>query len=651
MTSCFLRSLMVVLCAAVFANGVAVGQSDEERYAPWRFGLNLGLNYNLAGVGFARWDGERSANGRFIPLVMNDGSGIGPYIGLSAEYVSKSWWGIGARIAYDSRNLTAYDDQSFANPQGGFFKDEFTFSNQYLAIEPRLLIRPMDDQGFHLSLGPSLHLAMNTTYDYAIEGGAVRTGNSLPDAASLTTSFAFGFGWDVMLNDKKTAEWGYFLTPFIETTWLLAQRGVDFADNQSSFDDALSTVTLRAGIALKLGKMQPELSAENTSSTFFTITPPEDGISEKVVVDEFYPLIPYVFFDRNNQEIPGRYVKLSPGGGSEFMDRFPDLIDVKDEKPREYRQGEVYYNIANLFGNRLKQSPTETVTLIGSDPVEKDGEILADRVKQYLVDVWGIDPARVSTKGQVNPRVVSGTARTPAEDKPIAEIENRRVEFDFKNKQLMREVHLVAMRNATIENDVRIELQTNEQIESWTVRIQGNGVNRTFGPFYGSEELISATGFLSNAPSGRFFAEVTARTADGRTLNDTKSFELRRAAEERKSARFSIVFDYAEDDPIKRYDQFLQNEAAARIPDGAVVVVHGHTDNIGREESNKKLSLERAKAAREALVKGLRANGKRNVKVYAIGRGEDTTYAPFDNSTPEGRQYNRTVIIDIVPRR
>lgn len=643
--------LLAVLCCVILVGSVLRAQDAVERHAPWRFGLNLGLNYNLAGVGFAKWDGERSPDGRFIPLVLNDGSGIGPYIGLNAEYVSKSWWGIGARLSYDSRNLTAYDDQSFAKTDGGFFSDEFRFSNQYLAFEPRLLIRPMDDQGFHLSLGPSLHLAMNSTYDYTIEGGAVKTGNELPDAASMTTSFAFGFGWDFMLNDRKTAEWGYFLSPFVETTWLLAQRAVDFADAQSSFDDALSTVTIRAGVAIKLGKMQPDLEAESTSSTFFTITPPEDGISDKVVVDEFYPLIPYVFFDRNNQEIPGRYVKLAPGGGSEFLDKFPDLIDVKDEQPREYRQGEVYYNIMNLFGNRLKQNPTETVTLIGSDPVEKDGDALAERVKQYLVDVWGIDPARVTTKGQVNPRIVSGTARTPAEDKPFAEIENRRVEFDFKNKQLMREVHLVAKRDATIENDVRIELQTNEQIESWTVRIQGNGVNRTFGPFFGMEELISATGFLSNAPSGRFFAEVTARTADGRTLNDTKSFELRRAAEERKSARFSIVFDYAEDDPIKRYDQFLQNDAADRIPDGAVVVVHGHTDNIGRDESNKRLSLDRAKAARESLVKGLRAKGKRNVKAYAIGRGEDTTYAPFDNSTPEGRQYNRTVIIDIVPRR
>jgi outer membrane protein OmpA-like peptidoglycan-associated protein/opacity protein-like surface antigen len=642
---------LAVIAVALTAIGTAFGQQDVERHAPWRFGLNLGLNYNMAGVGYAKWDGERSPDGRFIPLVVNDGSGIGPYIGLNAEYVSRSWWGIGARLSYDSRNLTAYDDQSFTKPDGSFFKDEFRFSNQYLALEPRLLIRPMADNGFHLSLGPSLHLAMNSTYDYTIEGGAVRTGVELPDAASLTTSFAFGFGWDFMLNDKKTAEWGYFVSPFLETTWLLAQRGVDYSDLQGSFDDALSTVTIRAGVSLKLGKMQPELTDNNQSTTFFTITPPEDGISDKVVVDEFYPLIPYVFFDRNNQDIPGRYVKLSPGQGAEFLDRFPDLIDVKSEKPREYRQGEVYYNIMNLFGNRLKQSPTETVTLIGSDPVEKDGDILSDRVKQYLVDVWGIDPARISTKGQVNPRVVSGTARTPTEDKPFAEIENRRVEFDFKNKQLMREVHLVALRDATIENDIRIELNTNEQIESWTVRIQGNGVNRSFGPFFGMEELISATGFLSNAPSGRFFAEVTARTADGRTLNDTKSFELRRAAEERKSARFSIVFDYAEDDPIKRYDQFLQNEAAERIPDGAVVVVHGHTDNIGREESNKRLSLERAKAARESLMKGLRAKGKRNVKVYAIGRGEDTTYAPFDNSTPEGRQYNRTVIIDIVPRR
>lgn len=494
-------------------------------------------------------------------------------------------------------------------------------------------------------------MATNTTYDYTPEGGTTKAGVELPDAASLTTSFAIGFGWDVQLNDAKTANWGYFLSPFLETTWLLAQRGVDYADLQGSFDDALSTVTIRAGVGFKLGKMTPSLEEEATSDSFFSITPPEDGISDKVVVEEFYPLIPYVFFDRNNPEIPARYVKLTPGGGSEFFERFKDLKDLTTEQPKEYRQGEVYYNIINLFGNRLKDNPAETVTLIGSDPVEKNGDVLAEAVKKYLVDAWGIEPNRITTKAQVNPRIVSGTARTPAEDKPTAEIENRRVEFEFPNRQLMREVHLKALRSSTIENDIRIELTTNEDIESWTVRINGNGVNRTFGPFYGRDELVSSMGLLSNSQSGRFFAEVTARTADGRTLNDTKSFELRRAAEERTTARFSIVFDYAEDDPIRRYDSFLKNEAADRVPDGASVFLHGHTDNIGKEETNKKLSLERAKAARTALVNGLQAKNKRNVKVSAIGRGEDTTFAPFDNSTPEGRHYNRTVILDVIPRR
>ncbi|MCU0331001.1 MAG: OmpA family protein [Candidatus Kapabacteria bacterium] len=637
---------VALLCLA----GMTAAMAQEARYAPWRFGLNLGVNYNLAGVGYARWVQDRGVAGHFIPLVGNDGSGIGPYIGLNAEYVSQSWWGITLRASYDSRNLTANDDQSWLKPTGGFYNDEFAFSNQYLSFEPRLRITPSKNSGLHISVGPSLSLALNTTYDYTPEGGATLSGIELPDASSLTYAFAGGLGYDILLNEPND-DWHWFISPFVEASWLLAQRGVDFTDIQGSFDDALSTTSFRAGVTIKLGKARGASDVAEAQDGFFLVEPPADGVTETSIVEEFFPLIPYVFFDRNDVEIPKRYNRLGANANEEFDATPWDSEDLTNVQAREFRQGEVYYNILNVFGKRLADSPAETVTLIGSDPIEKNGGDLADKVKQYLVDSWKIDAGRISTRGQTDPRIVSGTARTPQEDRPLADIENRRVEFDFKNKGMLREAHVKAKRSGSLDNNIRIELTTNENIESWTVRINGNGVNRTFGPFYGMEELIPPAGMLGNNTSGRFFAEVVARTTDGRTLSDTKSFELRRASNERKSSRFSIVFDYAEQDPIGRYENFLKNDAAERIPDGATVFIHGHTDNIGKEETNKKLSRERADQAKKALVSGLRAKGKRNVKVYAVGRGEDTTDAPFDNSTPEGRHYNRTVIIDVVPKQ
>lgn len=72
---------------------------------------------------------------------------------------------------------------------------------------------------------------------------------------------------------------------------------------------------------------------------------------------------------------------------------------------------------------------------------------------------------------------------------------------------------------------------------------------------------------------------------------------------------------------------------------GLHLAVEGHTDNIGGDEANMKLSEQRADAVRDFLVQqGLAQNA-----VTAVGLGKTDPVA--DNSTSEGRQKNRRVEI------
>ena len=72
---------------------------------------------------------------------------------------------------------------------------------------------------------------------------------------------------------------------------------------------------------------------------------------------------------------------------------------------------------------------------------------------------------------------------------------------------------------------------------------------------------------------------------------------------------------------------------------GLHLAIEGHTDNIGSDEANMKLSQQRADAVREFLVQqGLAAH-----TVTAVGLGKAEPVA--DNSTNEGRQKNRRVEI------
>lgn len=71
------------------------------------------------------------------------------------------------------------------------------------------------------------------------------------------------------------------------------------------------------------------------------------------------------------------------------------------------------------------------------------------------------------------------------------------------------------------------------------------------------------------------------------------------------------------------------------------LLITGHTDSDGSEESNLELSQARVDAARDAMI----AQGGDPDRITAIGAGESEPIA--DNSTPEGRQANRRVELTI----
>ena len=76
-----------------------------------------------------------------------------------------------------------------------------------------------------------------------------------------------------------------------------------------------------------------------------------------------------------------------------------------------------------------------------------------------------------------------------------------------------------------------------------------------------------------------------------------------------------------------------------------VMVTVGHTDSVGSDAYNQKLSLRRAEAVKAYIVsKGVDAS-----RVYTEGKGESQPVA--DNSTAEGRAKNRRVTVEVVGTR
>ena len=76
-----------------------------------------------------------------------------------------------------------------------------------------------------------------------------------------------------------------------------------------------------------------------------------------------------------------------------------------------------------------------------------------------------------------------------------------------------------------------------------------------------------------------------------------------------------------------------------------VIIAVGHTDSVGSDAYNQKLSVQRAEAVKAYLVsKGIEKN-----RIYTEGKGKKQPIA--DNHTNEGRAKNRRVEIEVVGTR
>ncbi|UOG18779.1 OmpA family protein [Acinetobacter sp. PK01] len=90
---------------------------------------------------------------------------------------------------------------------------------------------------------------------------------------------------------------------------------------------------------------------------------------------------------------------------------------------------------------------------------------------------------------------------------------------------------------------------------------------------------------------------------------------------------------------IPEINKSILDQAAALIRRAPQVnlVIEGHTDNVGTAQDNKELSVKRAQAVMNYLIK----QGVDPAKLQAVGMGAEKPIA--DNSTPEGQFKNRRI--------
>lgn len=660
------RGIKSLLISALILTGMQVSVTGQEtRYTKpsWYFGASVGANLN-----YFRGSTHELTSTFIPPAVFHNGGGVGLFLAPIVEFHKPDTrLGFMLQAGLDSRK--------------GAFEQVFTPCNcpadlnaglRYIAVEPSLRLAPFKT-GFYLYAGP--RLALNVTKSFVFSQGinpAYPEQVADPDVTGdfsevdkLILSMQVGAGYDFSLSSEyKKTQW--FLSPFVS-------YHPYFGQNPRSIE-TWNINTLRVGITLKMGRgheipeppkiQEPMVPVVVEPLVTFSLTAPTIiPITRRV--KEIFPLRNYIFFNLGSTEIPDRYVLLTKGQVKDFKEDQLEVYVPKNQSGRSQRQMVVYYNVINILGDRMGKNPGSTIKLVGSsEKGPQDGLAMAVSVKLYLVNVFGIDGSRIATEGLNKPKIPSEKPGGTRELELLREGDQRVSiesgtpailnEFQAGTSGSMRPVDIFTKNEATMDHLVSFKADGGtEAFTSWSLEITDkNGLVSNFGPFTKDSVSISAHMILKTPDEADFSVTMIGQTKSGKVdRQDSKlHLDLRQPPVPEELTRFSIIYEFDNYKAINIYDKYLTEVIVPKIPKDGKVVINGYTDVIGEEEYNMKLSLDRANDVRKILESGLAKAGRTDVTFEVYGHGEEEVHAPFENKYPEERFYNRTVIIDIVPK-
>ena len=396
--------------------------------------------------------------------------------------------------------------------------------------------------------------------------------------------------------------------------------------------------------------------------TFRFLNPPTGTLTsepsavniEEVTIMDSSPLLNYVYFDIGRSTISNRYVIFGNQAETEGF---------AEEKLKDTM--EKYHHILNVIGKRLVINPEARISIVGcnSNMGEEKGQMAlsrsrAEAVFSYFRNVWGIDPSRMEVKAQNLPDVPS-TSRVPE-----GVIENQRVEIHSDHPAILDTIKSTYTLEECDTKEIRIvpaiEVQT--VLAKWQLKLLGGGKEILTREGTGNLpqsfafDMESLGGVHNVALMEQITAEISGQDNEGNdftvsTAAPIKINFIRR--EERIAQKLAsrviekyglILFEFDRED-LKDRNQIIVNRVITRMSQlpSATMNIAGHTDTIGEEDYNIKLSERRASAVYSAMIQTGIVVGS---QINHAGNGPN--YPPYDNNIPEGRALNRTVIITLM---
>ncbi len=363
---------------------------------------------------------------------------------------------------------------------------------------------------------------------------------------------------------------------------------------------------------------------------------------EETEVEEGFPLLPHVFFKDGSADLKDAGMNLINS----------DQARSFDESKLKWNTLDIYADLLNIMGSRLKKKPSASIVITGCNNgmgVEKGNQKLsqdrANAIRDYLTSVWGVQFSQIKTKKQnlpTNPGKIT---------EPEGIEENRRAELSSDNLDVIKWVKLKEIFRKSNPPVIKIipSAVAEVGVKSWNLDIDQSGQN--LRNFKGQAVPDSLLWYVEQEPMPRLDSDVklqfTAlddfnqkRSADTSFVIKQKTIRVKR--EELKNdtliERFSLIlFDFDKADLTKLQMEALK-EIKSSIKPNSKVTISGYADRTGEAEYNKDLALRRIQETQRTLQVP-----DNNLILNPVGSSE----LLYPNDKPQGRSYCRTVKIVI----
>lgn len=395
--------------------------------------------------------------------------------------------------------------------------------------------------------------------------------------------------------------------------------------------DLYSSGKIRANVQQQIQQVEFTISAKTQAITV-----------EEFFSTESFPILPYIFFDENSATLPQNLHQLK----SEAISGFAISKNIRNSL-------EMYADLLNILGKRLREFPKATLTITGcaneatTEETPKLARRRAEIAQQYLSEIWGIDKTRLHITAHGLPTNPSNMST------PEGKEENRRVELQASEPLIFAPLKLeeVSTKIQPPQLDISLDARPRGMVRRWNFRLiteKSDSIYAETGTILPRQISLSPENFPLLKSNNEAHLEIYGADSLGRITRNSLVLPVSHITVKQKRdknlpdkvlERFSLVLFEFNQAKLTDEHRSLLREVAKSITPKATVVVSGYTDMLGDETHNARLAEERAKSVAEELR---RLMPTVNIIIEAIGSSN-----LFDNATPFGRFYSRTVQITI----